>query len=103
MVSDPNLPQFTSQHFDTVQGSKFEEVVLPRFRRRVDVYESTDFDQKATHAVVTRIAMTDDIKDKSFLARLYMGRLGKASDVQRSLSSKSSRHRTLYIGAMPDI
>ena len=82
--------------------AKFEELYLPRFRRKVDVYESNDLDEKSTHALVTGPNASDDIEDKSFLARLYMSRLGVKSDVQRILSPKSSRFRTLYIGSMPD-
>ena len=84
-------------------AAKFEELRLPRFRRRVDVYESNDLDEKSTHALVTGPNPSYDIEDKSFLARLYMSRLGITSDVQRILSPKSSRYRTLYIGAMPDV
>jgi len=84
-------------------ASTFEKFELPRVRRRVDVYESNHFEEKSTHALLAGPAITDDVKHKSYLARLYISRLGVASDIQRLLSSKSSNSRTLYIGAMPDI
>ena len=73
---------------------------MPRLRRRFDVYESYGMAKgtsHASHAIVTR--PTDEIEDKSFLARLHMGRLGVMSEVQRLVSSK---HRVLYIGPLAD-
>ena len=52
---------------------------------------------------MTRATAVDDLQDKSFLARLYMSRLGVASDIQRGLSSKSSKNRILYVGVIPDV
>ena len=69
-------------------------------RRQFDVYESNELAKGTTHpshAIVTR--PTDEIEDKSFLARLYISRLGVTSEVQRLLSSK---HRILYIGPLAD-
>ncbi len=70
---------------------------MPKWRRQFDVYESDDLQEKSSHAVVTR--PTDDTTGKSFLARLYISRLGVRSDLQRVLSEK---HRILYIGPMPN-
>ena len=73
---------------------------MPRLRRKFDVYESDRVAKEtshASHAIVTR--PTDEIGDKSFLARLHMSRLGVASEVQRLVSSK---HRVLYIGPLAD-
>ena len=73
---------------------------MPRLRRQFDVYESDGMANgasHASHAIVTR--PTDEIEDKSFLARLYMSRLGVTSEVQRLVSSK---HRVLYIGPLAD-
>ena len=80
--------------------TKFNTVNVPRMRRQFDVYESNELAKgtsHASHAIVTR--PTDEIEDKSFLARLYISRLGVTSEVQRLLSSK---HRILYIGPLPD-
>ena len=80
--------------------SKFDTVNVPRLRRQFDVYESNGLAKgtsHASHAIVTR--PTDEIEDKSFLARLYISRLGVTSEVQRLLSSK---HRILYIGPLAD-
>ena len=85
---------------DYVLASKFDTVNVPRLRRQFDVYESNelaDGTSRASHAIVTR--PTDGIEDKSFLARLYISRLGVTSEVQRLLSSK---HRILYIGPLAD-
>ena len=73
---------------------------MPRMRRQFDVYGSDELakgSNHSSHAIVTR--PTDEIEDKSFLARLYMSRLGVTSEVQRLLSSK---HRVLYIGPLAD-
>lgn len=73
---------------------------MPRLRRQFDVYESYGMAKgtsQASHAIVTR--PTDEIEDKSFVARLYMRRLGVTSEVQRLVSSK---HRVLYIGPLAD-
>ena len=70
---------------------------MPRLRRQFDVYESNELAKGTSHAIVTR--PTDEIEDKSFLARLYVCRLGVTSEVQRLLSSK---HRVLYIGPLAD-
>lgn len=73
---------------------------MPRLRRQFDVYESYGMAKgtsHTSHAIVTR--PTDEIEDKSFLARLYVRRLGVASEVQRLVSSK---HRVLYIGPLAD-
>lgn len=78
-------------------GSEFDEVKLPRWRRRFDVYESSE-DSKDLHAVIT--SPKESTEGMRLLARLYISRFGVASDVQRVLSSK---HRSLYIGAMPDL
>lgn len=77
--------------------SDYDKVEVSRWRRKVDVYESNDVDKDSSHAVIT--GRSDDPEGKSFLARLYISRLGPASDLQRLVSSK---YRTLYIGAMPD-
>lgn len=69
----------------------------------MDVYESNDLNEKASHAVVAGPIGSYDIKEKSFLARLDLGRLGVGSDVQRALSL-TSKQRTLFIGAItPDM
>ena len=81
-------------------ASKFDAVPVPRLRRQFDVYESNelaDGTSHASHAIVTR--PSKEIEDKSFLARLYISRLGVISEVQRLLSSK---HRILYIGPLED-
>lgn len=77
--------------------SNYGKVEVSRWRRKVDVYESNDVEKDSSYAVVT--GPSDDPEGKSFLARLYISQLGVASDVQRLVFSK---HRTLYIGAMPD-
>ena len=85
---------------DHTLATKFEMVNVPRLRRQFDVYGSNELAKGASHAshkIVTR--PTDEIEDKSFLARLYISRLGVTSDVQRLLSSK---HRILYIGPLAD-
>ena len=80
--------------------SDYETVEVSRWRRKVDVYEPNDVDKDSSHAVVTgATSAANQSEGKSFLARLYISRLGVASDVQRLVFSK---HRTLYIGAMPD-
>lgn len=81
-------------------AAKFDTVNVPRLRRRFDVYESNELAKgtsHTSHAIVTR--PTDEIEDKSFLARLYMSRLGVTSEVQRLLSPK---HPVLYIGPLAD-
>lgn len=80
-----------------ILASDYDKVEVSRWRRKVDVYESNDLEH-SSHAVVTR--PSDDPEGKSFLARLYISRLGVASDIQRLVFSKD---RTLYIGAMPDL
>lgn len=90
-----NLFEVESNH---IVASNYDKVEVSRWRRKFDVYESNDVDKDSSHAVVT--GPTDDLDGKSFLARLYISRLGVASDVQRLVFSK---HRTLYIGAMPDL
>ena len=70
---------------------------MPRLRRQFDVYESNELAKGNSHSIVTR--PTDKVEDKSFLARLYISRLGVTSEVQRLLSSK---HRVLYIGPLAD-
>lgn len=85
-----------------VVDSNFEKVDLPRLRRRVDVYESSDLNEKASHAVITGPTGDYDIRGKSFLARLDISRLGVRSDVQRALSL-TSKQRALYIGPIPDM
>ena len=82
---------------DTI-ASNYDQVGLSRWRRKFDVYESNDLEKDSSHAVVTR--RSDDPEGKTFLARLYISRLGVASDVQRFVFPK---YRTLYIGAMPDL
>ena len=82
---------------NSVSASDYDKVEISRWRRKVDVYESNDFKNGSSHSVVT--GRSDDPEGKSFLARLYISRLGPASNLQRFVSSK---HRTLYIGAMPD-
>lgn len=82
-----------------ILASDYDKVEVSRWRRKVDVYESNDVEKVSSHAVVTGNSDSDDSKGKIFLARLYISRLGPASNLQRLVSSK---HRTLYIGAMPD-
>lgn len=84
---------------------EFEKIEVSKWRRRFDIYasssSSTTFsleDHPKEYAIVTR--SSDDTQGKSFLTRLYFSRLGLAADVQRVLSSK---HRTLYIGPIPEI
>lgn len=92
IVSNPSyVPTLTN-----AAASDFDKVRVPKWARQFDVYESDHLG--SSHTVVTR--PTDDTKGKSFLARLYIGRLGPWSDVQRALSSK---HRVLYIGTMPEV
>ena len=79
-----------------IVASDYDKVEVSSWRRKVDVYESIDLDQDSSYAVVT--GPSEDARGKSFLARLYIGRLGVPYDVQRFVSPK---HRTLYIGAMP--
>lgn len=81
-----------------IAASNYDKVEVSRWRRKFDVYESNNVDKDSSHAVVT--GPSDDLEGKSFLARLYISRLGVASDVQRLVFSK---YRTLYIGAMPDL
>ena len=71
---------------------------MPRLRRQIDVYESNELaneSSQTSYAIVTW--RNDVIVDKSFLARLYISRLGVTSEVQRLLSSK---HRVLFIGPL---
>lgn len=85
-------------------ASDYDKVEIPRFKRRFDVWAPSSLDLKdqcrPSHSIVTRD--TDDVKGKSFVARVYYGQLGMSSSVQRLVSSKSSKNRTLYIGAMPN-
>ncbi len=81
----------------TTLESDFDKVKVPGWQRRFDVYESPETDSLFSYTVVSR--QTDEIEGR-LLARLNFGKLGISSDVQRKLSSK---HRWLYIGAMPDI
>lgn len=84
-------------------ASEYEQVQVPRFKRRFSVWAPSELDrnslenQSTKHTVVTR--STDDVEGKSFVARLYYPHLGLTPNVQRAYSSK---HRTLYIGAIPD-
>lgn len=78
-----------------VVDSDFDKVTIPKWARQFDVYEADDL--ASSHSIVTR--PTDDTEGLSFLARLYISRLGVKSDVQRVLSSK---YRVLYIGTMPN-
>ena len=80
-----------------ILASDYDKVEISRWRRKVDVYEFNDVDKDSSHCVVT--GRSNDPEGKSFLARLYISRLGPRSSLQRFVSS---RHRTLYIGAMPN-
>ncbi|MCJ1456925.1 hypothetical protein MMC28_007291 [Mycoblastus sanguinarius] len=95
-VFDPESGDLRKLPLKKLEKSKFEKIDVPNWRRQVDVYESHDEKKSRSYAIVT--GPTDDTEGKVFLARLYMSRLGVASDVQRLLSSK---HRTLYIGSLP--
>lgn len=99
-VFDPESKDLQRLPRNKIDASKFDTVNVPRLRRQFDVYGSNELAKgtsHASHAIVTR--PTDEVEDKSFLARLYIGRLGVTSDVQRLLSSK---HRILYIGPLTD-
>ena len=84
-------------------ASEYEQVKVPRFKRRFSVWAPSEIDRgsnkdlSARHTVVTR--STDNVQGKSFVARLYYPHLGLTPNVQRAYSSK---HRTLYIGAIPE-
>ena len=80
-----------------ISASDFEKVEVPKWRRHFDVYASNNLEDRSREGQPTY--SRDDTEGRSFLARLYYSRLGIASDVQRAVSSK---HRTLYIGAMPE-
>lgn len=56
-------------------------------------------DSTFSYSIVSRQTPLDEIEGR-LLARLNFSTLGISSDVQRKLSSK---HRWLYIGAMPDV
>ena len=81
-----------------IVASDYDKVEVPRWRRKFDVYESNDLEKDASHVVVT--GPSDDLKGKSFLARLYFGQLGLASEIQRLVFSKN---RFLYIGQIPKL
>lgn len=97
-VFDPESKDLRRLPLRKLKEKEFDRVEVPKWRRRFDVYESNEPEKDSEHTVVTK--STDDIEGKRLLARLYISRLGIASDVQRLLFSK---HRWLYIGAMPDI
>lgn len=84
-------------------ASEFEQIEVSRWRRRFDIYASKDLEKASLeghgdpYTIVTR--SSDDTEGKIFLTRLYYSRLGLKADVQRVISSK---HRTLYIGPMPE-
>ncbi len=80
-----------------ISASEFEKVEVPKWRRHFDVYASNDLESHSREGQPTY--SRDDTEGRSFLARLYYSRLGIASNVQRAVSSK---HRTLYIGPMPE-
>lgn len=99
-VFDPESKDLRRLPRNTIDPTKFDTVNVPRLRRQFDVYESNKLangHSHASHAIVTRL--TDETEDKSFLARLYISRLGVTSELQRLLSSK---HRILYIGSLAD-
>ena len=81
-----------------ILASNYDKVEVSRWRRKFDVYESNDMEKDSSHSVVT--GRSGDPKGKSFLARLSISRLGPTSNLKRFVSS---RYRTLYIGAMPDL
>ncbi len=78
-------------------ASDFEKVEVPKWRRHFDVYTSNDLGNPSGEGQPTY--SRNDTEGRSFLARLYYSRLGIASNVQRAVSAK---HRTLYIGEMPE-
>ena len=83
-------------------ASGYDKVEIPRFKYRFDVWAPSLLvpqDQPTSYTIVTRD--TDDVKGKSFVARLHYDHLGFGSTVQKLVSSKSSRHRTLYVGEIP--
>ncbi len=80
-----------------MQAAKFDKVRVPRWRRQVDVYASSDMEEDCSYAVISR--STDDTRGRSPLARLYFNRLGLGKEVQLLLSSKP---RFLYIGPIPE-
>lgn len=98
----PDHEEASLADHDRAPASKYDKVEIPRFKRRFDVWAPSVLDpqdQCTRHTIVTRD--TDDVRGKSFVARVYYGQLGFGSTVQRLVASKSSKHRTLYIGEIP--
>lgn len=103
VVFDPESCDLRRLPIHKLKTSEYEQVKVPRFKKRFSVWAPSEFDRSspedksARHTVVTR--STDNVQGRSFVARLYYYHLGLAPNVQRVYSSK---HRTLYIGAIPD-
>ncbi|MCJ1465971.1 hypothetical protein MMC07_004590 [Pseudocyphellaria aurata] len=105
-VFDPSSGELRRIPLERINVSDFEQIEVPKWRRRFDIYVSESLETlkkapvegpRANYTIITR--SSDDTEGKTFLARLNFSQLGLKADVQRALSSK---HRALYIGPMPD-
>ena len=94
----PAFSEFLKSMLIKILESDFDKVKVPGWQRHFDVYEYLKPGSSLySYTVVSR--QTDKIGGR-FLCRLDTSGLGIYSEVQRKLSSK---HRWLYIGAMPDV
>ena len=102
-INGPPFPAFSEFHalepmLTKILESDFDKVKVPGWQRHFDVYEHLKPGSSLySYTVISR--QTDQI-DGRLLCRLNFGGLRIYSEVQRKLSSK---HRWLYIGAMPDV